>query len=146
PTNNESPVAHAASVLLQDGRVLQVGGVVNLSTMASDGYDIYDPVLGAWTAGGSMPTAREGTTATGLGNGRVLVVGGSDGTDALRSADIYNPATDSWSSAASMGTARLEAVAILLRSGKVLVAGGDDGARVLDSAELYDPSTNHWTT
>ena len=40
---------------------------------------------------GSMTTARLGATATLLKNGRVLIVGGNDGTEYLASAEFYDP-------------------------------------------------------
>ena len=75
--------SHTA-VLLEDGRVLVIGGY-NGSPMAS--VEIYDPVLGTWSITSSMGAARSSHTSTLLPDGRVFVSGGSG----LASAEIYNP-------------------------------------------------------
>ena len=82
---------------------------------------------------GSMSTARYGSTATLLPNGKVLVAGGFG---SAASAELYDAATGLFSWTGSMSTARPSHTATLLPNGKVLVAGGN-----LASAELYDPST-----
>jgi hypothetical protein len=38
-----------------------------------------------------MTTARVGDTATALSDGRVLIVGGTDGSVTLSSAELYQP-------------------------------------------------------
>src|SRR5437667_12651502 len=50
-----------ANVVLNDGRVLVVGGITELSESgaAIASAEIYDPVSGTWTLTGSMSTARE---------------------------------------------------------------------------------------
>ena len=57
--------------------------------------ELYDPATGDFTAIGSMGTPRDGATAMRLGDGRVLIVGGSDiGTEggvAAQSAVVYQP-------------------------------------------------------
>src|SRR5262245_16705227 len=93
-----------------------------------------------WTVTGDPVQAPGYQTATVLGDGRVLAVGGQ-GTKA----ELYNPATGRWSVAASMSVSRAYATATLLRSGQVRVAGGVDGSLPLASAELYNPATNRWT-
>ncbi len=97
-----------------------------------------------WTSTGSMTTARSAHTATLLTNGRVLVVGGHNGSY-LDSAELYDPAMGTWTSASSLTTARENHTATLLPNGQVLVAGGYNG-NYLASAELYDPAKNTWTT
>ena len=100
----------------------------------------------AWFGVGSLANGRYNHTATLLKDGRVLVVGGNDGSP-LSSAQIYDPAANSWSNTASMGVARTGLAAVLLDSGKVLVAGGKvpGEADYSRSAEVYDPATNAWT-
>ena len=48
---------------------------------------------GAFTATGSLGTARHSHTATLLPNGNVLIAGGFDGTSYLTSAEVYDPTT-----------------------------------------------------
>ena len=100
---------------------------------------VVDP---AWTATGSMATARVKHTATLLGSGKVLVAGGYDNNSSshLSSAELYDPSgSGTFAATGPMGTARNGCTATLLISGKVLVAGGYMGTYV-SSAELYDPN------
>jgi hypothetical protein len=49
---------------------------------------------GTWAATGSMTTARAGSTATLLDNGKILVAGGSDASgNVIASAELYDPGT-----------------------------------------------------
>jgi hypothetical protein len=93
---------------------------------------------GAWAPTGSMHTARERHTATLLANGKVLVVGGYDGSNLVASAEVYDPGTSSWT--VFPATARLYHTATPLNSGKVLIVGG--GGK---SVEVYDPATVVWS-
>ena len=123
------------ATLLSDGRVLMTGGEFFVDWTASPIPDaeVYDPATGNFTATGSMATARSSHAATLLPNGRVLIVGGSDGDHALASAELYDPATGTFSSAGSMSKARDGATATLLPDGRVLICGGSA------DAEVYTP-------
>ncbi len=135
----------AAAALLPNGKVLIAGGwflPYPVTYLAS--AELYDPTTNTWSPTGSMALARRGETATLLGNGKVLVVGGSNATEnRIRSAELYDPATGTWSSAGKTATGRIGHTATLLGNGEVLVAGGYGG---VSSAELYDPTTNTWSS
>ena len=80
---------------LSDGRVLVSGGIDRDRVLGSEptpltAAELYDPATGQWNAIGDMGTARVDHTMTLLSDGRVLVVGGGDATDA-RSAELYDP-------------------------------------------------------
>ena len=94
---------------------------------------------------GSMTTARELHTATLLGDGKVLIAGGSDGVDYLKTAELFDPSTGTFTATASMNAARIFHTATLLGDGKVLIAGGYDGKATLATAELFDPLTGTFT-
>ncbi len=131
-------VGHAA-VLLPDGRVLVVGGG---SSSDGDGgplssAELYDPATGTWTPTGSTAAEGPGRTATLMGNGTVLVVGGSVDLQPIRFAELYDPDTGQWTRTADMAASRDNHTATLLLDGRVLVAGGD-------SAETYDPASGQW--
>jgi hypothetical protein len=142
-------VDHTAT-LLGNGLVLVAGGdggVVNSLSLAS--AELYDPTTGRFTATGGMAQVRASHTATLLGNGVVLVAGGSDVlTDPflLANAELYDPTTGTFSSTGSMTAGRAGHTATLLANGKVLIAGGvgDSGSPQV-SAELYDPVTAAFT-
>jgi uncharacterized protein (TIGR03382 family) len=94
-----------------------------------------------------LSVPRFGHTATLLADGRVLVVGGSSGTETA-SAEIYDPATNAWMATAPMAHARRYHTATLLPDNTVLVVGGvytESGVKTyLASAEVYDPATGTW--
>ena len=100
-----------------------------------------------FTATGSMTTARQSYTATLLGNGKVLIVGGLDNDgNTLASAELHDPAAGTSTATGSMTAARIEHTATLLGNEMVLIAGGGDaGGDLVASAELYDPSAGTFT-
>jgi N-acetylneuraminic acid mutarotase len=144
----ESRAGHTATVL-QDGRVMVVGGTIHFSPeRRTNGCELYDPLTGNWTKIASMNVARNGHTATLFKNGQVLVAGGSvDSGDIISSCELYDPSTDAWVVVDSMHDSRSSFTASLLPNGKVLVAGGKTGSgyEYLNSTELYDPTTGNWT-
>ena len=79
---------HVAA-LLPNGLVLVAGGVDSngAEDVLLSSAELYDPKTGAFSTTGPMETGREFFTATTLGNGDVLVVGGSS----QASAELYRP-------------------------------------------------------
>jgi N-acetylneuraminic acid mutarotase len=134
--------SHTAT-LLQNGKVLVVGGLGN-SNVLSDAQ-LYDPATGLWTSTGSLNTGRWGHTATLLTNGRVLVAGGYT-AGPIACAELYDPIAGTWTNAGVMHSPRVNHAATLLPNGKVLVVGGYDGTAGTAGAELFDPATSSWTT
>ena len=144
-------------VLLDDGRVLVVGGQDIAPSGLQDGIlplagttEIFNPETGEWQQAATMDQPLFGQAAVLLSDGRVLVVGGDmlDGTlTGSARAEIYNPAADTWTPTENMGVERGGPNAVLLSDGRVLVTGD----RFLDihattgKAEIYDPATGAWT-
>jgi len=136
------------STLLQDGTVLITGGK-NIGVDALQSAEIFDPSAnsgtGAFTSTGDMLTFRYHHTATLLNSGKVLIVGGSQGSDnPIASAEIYDPATGKFQATGSMAVARADHTATLLADGKVLITGGRqtlNDSSALDTAEVYDPAS-----
>src|ERR1700694_2806173 len=115
---------HTAT-LLPNGKVLVVGGLdasFPSSTLAST--ELYDPNTNSWSAAASMSSGRARHTATGLLDGRVLVVGGQSFTlrdgglfpDQLLGEEVYDPVTNRWSATAPMLQDRVGPQATLIRS------------------------------
>ena len=153
---------HTAT-LMNDGRVLVVGGDAGIPNFSGGGgtanfpsagsqsnivatAEIFDPVSMQWAFVNPLPAPRYAHTATLLNDGRVLVAGGSDATGAiLASVEIFNPATQTWTAGASLTAAREYHAATLLADGRVLVSGGTNAIGPLASAEIYDPVADSWS-
>jgi len=88
PTGNMTSVRlrHTAT-LLNDGQVLISGGAdaYCCAEYTHASAELYDPSAGTFTATGSMIKRRSGALATLLSSGNVLVDGGADGAETLRS-------------------------------------------------------------
>lgn len=95
-----------------------------------------------WMRTASMAQARSSPATTLLTDGRVLVVGGDNGTAYLASAEIYDPADQRWTPAGTMSRRRSGPTVTLLGDGRVLVAGGNGPET--GTAELFDPDTGAW--
>lgn len=118
------------ATLLEDGRVLFVGGHATLANGdmgdALASAELYDPATGVFRPTGSMALARFGHSATRLQTGAVLVAGGQAGPASANSlsAEIYDPAAGTFSRAADMTQGGdVFNTATLLPDGKVLIVG-----------------------
>lgn len=107
---------------------------------------IYDPVADRWTEGAPMPTQR-GALAVAELDGKLVAIGGYDGTDNSAFVEAYDPATDRWSKRAPLPTPRDHLAAVSV-GGKLYTFGGRlqrDYGRNLAVTEVYDPSADRWT-
>lgn len=126
------------TTLLNDGRVLLVGGQTSNETLKE--CEIYNPQTQKWEIIEELDTVRVYHTATLLKDGRVLVVGGTNlGKGYYSSCKIFDPVTNKWTAAASMNYVRANHSATLLPDGKVIVLGGR-----LTKVEIYDPLKDTW--
>jgi hypothetical protein len=131
---------HTATLLSND-KVLIVGGLAR-NGVAQPTAELFDPATGRFTATGKLKSPRGwGATAVGLVNGKVLVVGGSNGSCVfcyLATAELYDPAKGTFSATGSMSVARVGARAALLANGDVLIVGGTETvAADAATAEIY---------
>jgi hypothetical protein len=130
------------STLLDDGRILVVGGL-SAANQATDTSDFYNVSNNSFSAGSKISVSRYAHTATKLSNGKVLIAGGRN-TASLSGAELFDPTTNTFTITGSLNTARAYATATLLNNGKVLIAGGLD-TTTLQTAEVYDPATGTFT-
>jgi len=122
--------SHKATLLTKScgnhcGKVLVAGG--------DPKSEIYDPALNLWTYAGDTKITRHFASATTLGDGKVLLAGGTNVLTggATPSAEVFDPLqadpTKSWTSVAPLDVGRTDAASAVLASGKFLVAGGNGG-------------------
>jgi hypothetical protein len=122
------------------------GAQLSLSMDPVGGPVRVDPL---WTvATGSLVKPRLQHTATLLGNGKVLIAGGSvtgADLDELSDVELYDPATGTSTPTTPLSTARRRHIAVRLPDGRVLIVGGESNGNATTSTELFDPSTNGWS-
>ncbi len=121
-----------SATLLRDGRVLMAPG--SSGTIS----EYYDVGLDQWfPTAGNVQIPRSETATVLLPNGKVLLVGGGDGTG---TAELFDPATDTWSTTAATANEIFGPTATLLPSGQVLLTGGV----ATQTAEVFDPEAEMW--
>ncbi len=119
---------------LKDGRVMHVGGTpIAFDPEQAGGLDlnnVFDPVTGTWSDKHHMVYERWYPTATTLGDGRVLVSQGTDGTfngqPVIRSTpEIYDPRRDCWRAVTPSPVIETETYPMMfyLPNGKLFQAG-----------------------
>ncbi|XP_041064208.1 influenza virus NS1A-binding protein homolog A isoform X1 [Carcharodon carcharias] len=92
-----------------------------------------------------MQYARSGLGTAEL-NGKLIVAGGYNREECLRTVECYDPDTDGWIFIAPMRTPRARfQMAVLM--GQLYVTGGSNGhSDELCCGETYNPSTDDWTS
>jgi len=141
----DSPYLYPRVILLDDGTVVRVG--MDQRTM------YLDPQSATWSQG---PLMRFGNRSNGsviaLPGGRVLAIGGRDGSPPTRTTEVidFDVADPTWRYSGSMAEPRQHMNAVLLPDGNVLVVGGtrsnDSYGDPVYDAEMYDPVSEAWTT
>ena len=99
---------------------------------------------GSWTGVADYSTAVMDDAVASY-DGKVYVVGGSDGSEPLQTASVFDPATGAWSAIADLPEP-LSALSGQFLGGKLYVTGGWNlyGA-TNQHTYVYDPSTNTWS-
>jgi hypothetical protein len=121
---------HTAS-LLNDGRILITGGYDSTTgnyLVTTELFDGQNP--GAFISGPALLGKRAWHSATGLGNGKVLICGGyntrnfKENLGILRTCELYDPVSNTISPAAPMTVRRMAHSATLRPSGEVRIMSG----------------------
>lgn len=133
---------HTATVM-QDGSIFMAGGG-SIGT-AGGGIlsttEIYDPVAQSFKVGPDLPRPTYGHQSILLEDGRVLIVGGTDGVQRFYECLVFDPTSMSIKTAASLSVARVSHRLVRLPGGTVLIiAGGSYGATL--EIEAFDPATD----
>ncbi len=148
---SEGRLGHGMS-RLSDGDVLVTGGgaaqdttdVVAARALAAS-TERFEGTAGTFSRAPSMSTPRYGHVQATLGDGRILIAGGSDGVVGLTSAEVYDDIQGGFADTGSMAAPRADGIGVVLRDGRVLIMGGVRASPptaqedYLASAELYDP-------
>lgn len=103
---------------------------------------VIDP---AWSTAGNLGTGRRAGGIFQLGNGKILIAGGFDGSSILSTCELYDPSTGAWSSTGSLSTSRWYFAGVVNTDGKVILAGGYTSSSFLRSCEIFDPGTATWS-
>ena len=131
------------------GKLLITGGMdePNFYGTISGTADLFDPITNAFGPfPQNMELARVNHTATRLNDGRVLIVGGYDGTNLLASAEIFDPIAGTFTyTTGHLADARAYHTATLLLDGRVLISGGNTLSGSPSSCETFDPGTGNFT-
>jgi hypothetical protein len=168
PRSEHSATLISCGDCAQDGDILVTGGYEKNDGVRGDGIpnataELFDPATEMFSCiggeGATLPCADVMTSprwehsAESLGNGDVLIMGGSDKDNffvpgsATDTTDIYAPASGTMSPGPLMSVGRNAlATAVLsngLLSNEVLITGGfsTNGRATLATAELFDPET-----
>lgn len=141
-TINPTTVASAGNYTVVVHNATPPDAVSQIATLT-----VKQGLLGVFTpTAGSLGVGRAQHTATLLGDGRVLIIGGNTFSGVTSSAERYDPTTDQFTTLpATLQISRFDHTATLLNNGKVLLAGGTGLFGLLTSAELFDPATGLFT-
>lgn len=132
------------AVLLNDGRVLIIGGDNRKENLYNIVTEIYDPDKNKFEKTGSLNKVRGGFQATLLDDGGVLITGGA-WKSRSKAFEVYNPETGMFSLFDEMLEYRTHHKAFRLKNGNVLIAGNRD-VNCIDYRmyEIYDYRSNRF--
>lgn len=146
---NQGRSDHAA-YLLDNGKVLVAGGLTNQAD-PTDSLELYDTFTGEWELlEGRLVTGRYRPSLTPLGDGRLLLHGGTDPRLGARPVDLFDPNGNGVTQGSAPDDARRHHGHLPVRIGQslnVLFAGGEvfeGGYRATDTAELYNLTTGNF--
>jgi hypothetical protein len=136
------PRAGHVAARLQSGTVLIAGGYTTDNTVLPSAF-IFNPATNsiAPTPNG-MNLARASASATTLIDGRVVIVGGTDGANDLASAEIYDPSLQSFTTTSTQLSVavRGHSAVLLPHNGSVLIAGGTSNGVARAGVDLFLPA------
>lgn len=144
------PRGDGASVRLQDGRFMLIGGQDEVSGQFTRTSEIIDlsEANPQWRYVAEMHTLRAFNDAIVLPDGKVLMVGGDETSGPMQNnPELYDPATDTWTLISAHKIFRAyHSTTLLLPDARVIVGGGD-GNTHHNPTGLYNESGSYeiWT-
>ncbi|WP_139490137.1 Kelch repeat-containing protein [Brevibacillus dissolubilis] len=140
---------NSAVALLQDGRVMMVGGNPG-SGNGSITAEIYDPVMNKWSmVTPNLPVefnSYDNRNGFSLPNGKIVFFGSASSKPLL-----YDQVTNTWKEGAAMKVARKSYNVNMLPNGTFVVTSGSVGSVngnsvYTNTVESYNPVTNTWSS
>ena len=127
-------------------RVVHTGALMTLCGALTVSAPVVAHAADQWVEAGSTRFSRITASATTLGDGRVLVVGGGFAESPVADVELFDR-RDGWSTGAPLRTPRMRHAAVRMVDGRVLVVGGFHAPRPGNAspAESFDPRTGTWT-
>jgi N-acetylneuraminic acid mutarotase len=123
------PLGHYAFTAVSDGNghIYTFGGgtTTAASSVSADVYQ-YTIATDTWTAVAPMTVATRESTAVFGPNGKIYVVGGSDGSSTIATVQVYDPASNTWTTDTNLAVAVRDAAAAIDSLGRLDVIGGYD--------------------
>jgi len=136
----------SVNLLLQNGKAALVGGA-DLS-IRHQSIEIFDPETGEFFLSADMQIERMGHDAIELDDGRIMVVGGTDGWGTFfNSSEIYDPETNTWEMVEStFSLSRSIGQLAKLNDGRVMYMGGSNNWISRNNVDVFDPVTGQWSS
>jgi N-acetylneuraminic acid mutarotase len=122
-----------------------IGGYDVMATAMNDCWE-YNQPANTWTQKASLPVMAARYYATGFAvNGKIYVLGGTDGNNLLNDLWEFNPTNNSWAQKASLpGEARQQAMAFVINNIAYVVGGFPSSPGTLKDFWKYDAITDQW--
>jgi PKD repeat protein len=145
------PADRLVAVLLEDGRVLTVGGYFDegAGAISLRSTQIAYPTGDEWWAGTPLLEARHAHAALLRPDGRIFAIGGVGASDApLASVEFLDTTLSwpDWEPGPALTESRARPVALVLADGSLLVAGGEGTDGALESVERLPVGASAWVT
>lgn len=137
------PVARFASAVAAIGNRIFVAGGEGPngdSVGPTNTLFIYDTGSDSWSRGADLPERRANAAVAAVA-GKLYLLGGHSGMDALDTIRVYDPARDQWQDGGKMADGPLVSAAATGLNGKIYLFGGyPDYATFRE----FDPATQEW--